>query len=59
MPKKTEKPAPQSPLSRLPAVDKLLAHPRVRELSGHFPAMVVNDCRGGDLYEEGMKQYRK
>ena len=24
-----------------------------------FPAVVVNDCRGGDLYEEGMKQYRK
>lgn len=23
-----------------------------------FPAIVVNDCRGGDLLEEGRKQYR-
>ncbi|GAB4330429.1 MAG: Fe-S-containing hydro-lyase [Dehalococcoidia bacterium] len=23
-----------------------------------FPAIVVNDCRGGDLLEEGKKQYR-
>ena len=44
MPKKTENPAPRSPLSRLPAVDKLLAHPRVRELSGHFPTMVVKQA---------------
>ncbi len=44
MPKKTEKPAPQSPLSKLPAVDKLLAHPHVRELSERFPAMVVKQA---------------
>lgn len=24
-----------------------------------FPAVVVNDCYGGDLYKEGMKQYKK
>jgi len=24
-----------------------------------FPAIVVNDCHGGDLYEEGRKQYAK
>jgi fumarate hydratase subunit beta len=24
-----------------------------------FPAVVVNDCRGGDLYAEGRKQYAK
>jgi fumarate hydratase subunit beta len=24
----------------------------------NFPAIVVNDSRGGDLYQEGMKQYR-
>ena len=24
-----------------------------------FPAVVVNDCLGGDLYEEGMERYRK
>ena len=24
-----------------------------------FPAIVVNDCHGGDLYEEGMKQYAR
>ena len=24
-----------------------------------FPAVVVNDCRGGDLYTEGMKKYRQ
>ena len=23
-----------------------------------FPAVVVNDCYGGDLYKEGMDQYR-
>jgi len=23
-----------------------------------FPAVVVNDCYGNDLYEEGMKKYR-
>jgi len=24
-----------------------------------FPAIVVNDCHGGDLYEEGVKKYKK
>jgi fumarate hydratase subunit beta len=24
-----------------------------------FPAIVVNDCYGGDLYEEGRKKYAK
>jgi len=24
-----------------------------------FPAIVVNDIHGGDLYEQGVKQYRK
>jgi fumarate hydratase subunit beta len=24
----------------------------------NFPAIVINDTRGGDLYEEGLKQYR-
>ncbi len=24
-----------------------------------FPAIVVNDCHGGDLYEEGVKQYAR
>jgi len=24
-----------------------------------FPAMVVNDCHGGDLYQDGMKQYAR
>lgn len=24
-----------------------------------FPAVVVNDCQGGDLYKEGMERYRK
>ena len=24
-----------------------------------FPAVVVNDCQGGDLYTEGMKKYRQ
>jgi len=24
-----------------------------------FPAIVVNDCYGGDLYQEGIKQYQK
>ncbi|MBO8167571.1 MAG: Fe-S-containing hydro-lyase [Thermoanaerobacteraceae bacterium] len=24
-----------------------------------FPAIVVNDCKGGDLYEEGVKKYQK
>lgn len=24
-----------------------------------FPAIVVNDCHGGDLYENGMKQYAR
>jgi L-seryl-tRNA(Ser) seleniumtransferase len=43
-PKKTEKPTPQSPLSKLPAVDKLLSHPHVRELSDRFSAMVVKQA---------------
>ena len=25
----------------------------------NFPAVVVNDCHGGDLYQEGMEKYRK
>ena len=25
----------------------------------NFPAIVVNDCRGGDLYQEGMKAYAR
>ncbi len=25
----------------------------------NFPAIVVNDCRGGDLYQEGIKKYQK
>ena len=25
----------------------------------NFPAVVVNDCCGGDLYKEGMEKYRK
>src|SRR5262249_6602590 len=24
-----------------------------------FPAIVINDCRGGDLYADGMKQYAR
>lgn len=24
-----------------------------------FPAIVINDCHGGDLYQEGMKQYAR
>ncbi len=24
-----------------------------------FPAIVVNDCHGGDLYEEGVRKYKK
>jgi len=24
-----------------------------------FPAMVINDCHGGDLYLDGMKQYAR
>ena len=24
-----------------------------------FPAIVVNDCHGGDLYQDGMKQYAR
>lgn len=24
-----------------------------------FPAIVINDCHGGDLYEDGMKQYAR
>jgi L-seryl-tRNA(Ser) seleniumtransferase len=47
MPKKTENPAPQSVLSSLPAVEKLLSHPRVRELAGRFPPMVVKQAVRG------------
>jgi fumarate hydratase subunit beta len=25
----------------------------------NFPAVVVNDCHGGDLYKEGMERYRR
>jgi fumarate hydratase subunit beta len=25
----------------------------------NFPAIVINDCHGGDLYEDGMKQYAR
>ena len=25
----------------------------------NFPAVVVNDCHGGDLYKEGMERYRE
>ncbi len=25
----------------------------------NFPAIVINDCHGGDLYQEGMKQYAR
>jgi len=28
------------------------------EVSG-FPAIVVNDCHGGDLYQDGMKAYAR
>ena len=31
---------------------------RRMEVEG-FPAIVVNDCHGNDLYEEGMKQYAR
>ena len=32
----------------------------VREMAVEdFPAIVVNDVFGGDLYEQGMAQYRK
>jgi fumarate hydratase subunit beta len=24
-----------------------------------FPVIVINDCRGGDLYQDGMKQYSR
>ena len=24
-----------------------------------FPAIVVNDCHGGDLYQDGMKEYAR
>jgi fumarate hydratase subunit beta len=24
----------------------------------NFPAVVINDAHGGDLYEEGLKKYR-
>ena len=47
MPKKIEKESSQSPLSTLPAVDKLLAHPQVRELSEHYPAAVVKQAVRG------------
>jgi fumarate hydratase subunit beta len=25
----------------------------------NFPAIVVNDCHGADLYEEGVRQYAR
>ena len=25
----------------------------------NFPAIVVNDCHGGDLYQEGMAEYAR
>ena len=25
----------------------------------NFPAIVINDCQGGDLYQEGMTQYAR
>ena len=25
----------------------------------NFPAIVVNDCHGGDLYQDGMKAYAR
>jgi fumarate hydratase subunit beta len=28
------------------------------EVAG-FPAIVVNDCHGGDLYQDGMKAYAR
>jgi fumarate hydratase subunit beta len=28
------------------------------EVSG-FPAIVINDCHGGDLYQDGMKAYAR
>ena len=31
---------------------------RRMEVEG-FPAIVVNDCHGNDLYEEGMKQFAR
>ena len=24
-----------------------------------FPAIVINDCHGGDLYQDGMKRYSR
>ena len=24
-----------------------------------FPAIVINDCQGGDLYEQGVREYRR
>jgi fumarate hydratase subunit beta len=32
----------------------------IRELTVEdFPAVVINDCKGGDLYEEGRKKYER
>jgi fumarate hydratase subunit beta len=25
----------------------------------NFPAIVINDCQGQDLYEQGVRQYRR
>jgi len=25
----------------------------------NFPTVVINDCRGGDLYEEGRRKYAR
>ena len=40
-------------------VGTLVAHEGLMlEVEG-FPAIVINDCRGGDLYQDGMKQYSR
>ncbi len=44
---------------------KVIAYPElgpesVQELTVEdFPAIVINDCHGGDLYEQGVAKYRK
>jgi fumarate hydratase subunit beta len=30
-----------------------------RLLVEDFPAIVINDCHGGDLYVDGMKEYAR
>jgi L-seryl-tRNA(Ser) seleniumtransferase len=47
MSQKTVTPAQKSPLAGLPAVDRLLAHPRVRELSERYPKAVVKEAVRG------------